>query len=160
MLVAKVIEGQIVNVADYKSMFPSVAFPPGEPTDAWLSANSCMRVNVFKPHNRLTQVLEPAAPYIEDGWVYTVAVRDMTPEEVSASKLSAMSNIRAQRNRLLAETDWRYRRDQTTTPDWDAYCQALRDVPTTIAATGADPRIWNDWPRSPDYVLVSNTLGV
>jgi len=39
-------------------------------------------------------------------------------------------NIRADRDRRLAETDWRYRRDQTTTPEWDAYCQALRDVPT------------------------------
>jgi hypothetical protein len=39
-------------------------------------------------------------------------------------------NIRATRDQKLAETDWRYRRDQTTTPEWDAYCQALRDVPT------------------------------
>jgi len=39
-------------------------------------------------------------------------------------------NIRATRDQKLAETDWRYRRDQTTTPEWDAYCQALRDIPT------------------------------
>jgi len=38
-------------------------------------------------------------------------------------------SIRQTRNDRLAETDWRYRRDQTTTPAWDAYCQALRDVP-------------------------------
>jgi hypothetical protein len=37
-------------------------------------------------------------------------------------------NVRASRNTKLAETDWRYRRDLTTTPEWDAYCQALRDV--------------------------------
>lgn len=36
--------------------------------------------------------------------------------------------VREDRNRRLAETDWRYRRDQTTTPEWDAYCQALRDI--------------------------------
>ena len=40
------------------------------------------------------------------------------------------ANVRQTRNAKLAETDWRYRRDQTTTPEWDAYCQALRDVPT------------------------------
>lgn len=39
-------------------------------------------------------------------------------------------SVRQTRNAKLAETDWRYRRDQTTTPEWDAYCQALRDVPT------------------------------
>jgi hypothetical protein len=38
-------------------------------------------------------------------------------------------NVRATRDSKLAETDWRYRRDQTTTPEWDAYCQALRDLP-------------------------------
>ena len=39
-------------------------------------------------------------------------------------------SVRQTRNSKLAETDWRYRRDQTTTPEWDAYCQALRDIPT------------------------------
>ena len=39
-------------------------------------------------------------------------------------------SVRTTRNDKLAETDWRYRRDQTTTPEWDAYCQALRDVPS------------------------------
>jgi len=39
-------------------------------------------------------------------------------------------SVRQARNDKLSETDWRYRRDQTTTPEWDAYCQALRDVPT------------------------------
>ena len=38
-------------------------------------------------------------------------------------------SVRASRDTKLSETDWRYRRDQTTTPEWDAYCQALRDVP-------------------------------
>ena len=38
-------------------------------------------------------------------------------------------SVRTTRNDKLSETDWRYRRDQTTTPEWDAYCQALRDVP-------------------------------
>jgi len=39
-------------------------------------------------------------------------------------------SVRASRDTKLAETDWRYRRDQTTTPEWDTYCQALRDVPS------------------------------
>jgi len=38
-------------------------------------------------------------------------------------------SVRASRDTKLSETDWRYRRDQTTTPEWDAYCQALRDLP-------------------------------
>ena len=53
-------------------------------------------------------------------------------------------SVRASRNAKLAETDWRYRRDQTTTPEWDAYCQALRD----ISAQAGFP--WTiDWPEQP-----------
>jgi hypothetical protein len=39
-------------------------------------------------------------------------------------------SVRQTRDDKLKETDWRYRRDLTTTPEWDAYCQALRDVPS------------------------------
>jgi hypothetical protein len=52
--------------------------------------------------------------------------------------------VREDRNRLLAETDWRYRRDQTTTPEWDAYCQALRDITSQAGFP------WTiDWPVAP-----------
>jgi len=40
------------------------------------------------------------------------------------------AEVRQQRDTKLSATDWRYRRDRTTTPEWDAYCQALRDVPS------------------------------
>jgi hypothetical protein len=53
--------------------------------------------------------------------------------------------VRASRDTKLAETDWRYRRDQTTTPEWDAYCQALRDVP---AQEGFPWTI--TWPTQPE----------
>lgn len=53
-------------------------------------------------------------------------------------------SVRASRDDKLKETDWRYRRDQTTTPEWDAYCQALRD----ITAQAGFP--WTiDWPTNP-----------
>ena len=55
------------------------------------------------------------------------------------------ANVRAERNRKLAETDWRYRRDQTTTAEWDAYCQALRDIPSQAGFP------WNvQWPVQPE----------
>ena len=53
-------------------------------------------------------------------------------------------SVRTSRDDKLKETDWRYRRDQTTTPEWDAYCQALRDVP---AQAGFPWTI--DWPVQP-----------
>ena len=53
-------------------------------------------------------------------------------------------NVRASRNTKLAETDWRYRRDLTTTPEWDAYCQALRDITSQVGFP------WTfTWPEAP-----------
>ena len=39
--------------------------------------------------------------------------------------------LRIERNRLLQETDWRFRIDQEPSQAWYEYCQALRDLPTT-----------------------------
>ena len=53
--------------------------------------------------------------------------------------------VRDDRNKRLSETDWRYRRDMTTTPEWDAYCQALRDVPEQAGFP------WSiEWPVQPE----------
>ncbi len=38
--------------------------------------------------------------------------------------------VRNQRNRLLADTDWMALSDNTMTPAWASYRQALRDIPT------------------------------
>ena len=147
MFIAKVENGQVIKVADYREVFGRSV-----PTDEQVESQGYMRVNQFVAHDALTQKLIPAMPVIRDGWVYTMAVADMTAEEVQAAKDAAMANIRAQRNQMLSATDWRYRRDLTTTADWDAYCQALRDLPSTIAASGQDPRTFTAWPRDPNWV--------
>lgn len=36
--------------------------------------------------------------------------------------------VRTDRNKRLAETDWRFRTDMTPSQEWIDYCQALRDV--------------------------------
>jgi len=65
---------------------------------------------------------------VVDGVTTTAAEQEVA---YKASKDAEQAkSIRAERDRKLAETDWRYRRDQTTTPEWDAYCQALRDIPS------------------------------
>jgi hypothetical protein len=77
-----------------------------------------------------------------DGRVTTAAENEAA---YKAFKDAEQANaVRTSRNIKLDETDWRYRRDQTTTPAWDAYCQALRDVP---AQAGFPWTI--DWPVEP-----------
>ena len=78
---------------------------------------------------------------------------DIEPAQTAAEQEAAYKamkdteqakSVRASRDAKLGETDWRYRRDQTTTPEWDAYCQALRDVP---AQAGFPWTI--EWPVAP-----------
>ena len=73
-----------IQVADYTALFPNVSFPADGPDAEWLAENNCMPVNVWLPYDPATQILEPATPYIDGPWVYTVQVREMTPEELAA----------------------------------------------------------------------------
>jgi hypothetical protein len=77
-----------------------------------------------------------------DGNVTTAAQNEAAYKAMKDAEQA--KSVRTSRDTKLAETDWRYRRDQTTTPEWDAYCQALRDVP---AQTGFPWTI--TWPVQP-----------
>ena len=62
-----------------------------------------------------------------------------------------MRLLRIERNRRIAETDWRFRIDQEPKQEWFEYCQALRDLPVT-----ADPQLDDagnltniTWPEAP-----------
>lgn len=106
MLIAKVQDNQVLEVADYRAMFPDTSFPANGPDADWMAENSCMYVNTWLPYDPATQVLTPATPYIMDGWVYTVEVREMTPEEEQAYKDSIKAQNQAQARQILAQTDW------------------------------------------------------
>lgn len=47
-----------------------------------------------------------------------------------------MRLLKEERNRKLAETDWRFRVDQNPSQEWYEYCQALRDLPSN-----SDPQL-------------------
>ena len=59
-----------------------------------------------------------------------------------------MENLRAQRNSLLAETDWMGNSDVTMSADWKTYRQALRDITKTTPADDALSNI--TWPKKPE----------
>ena len=58
-----------------------------------------------------------------------------------------MVDLREQRNRLLAETDWMGNSDITMTDAWKTYRQALRDI---TSQTPSDDTLSNiNWPTKP-----------
>lgn len=135
MLIAKVENNVVLEVADYRSIFPNTSFPPSGISAEFMAENSCLPVTVWKQHDRATQRLVSAEPYIEDDQVYTVQVANKSQEELDAeaeaATTKAAASVRAERNRKLADSDWTQLADapidQTA---WATYRQALRDVPT------------------------------
>ena len=147
MLIAKVEDGQVINVSDYRDMFPNISFPASGPNAEFLEANSCMTVTVWKPYDQLTEKLASVAPYIEGNTVYTIAVEPLTREEIEANTESQWAKIRNQRDSLLSSCDWTQLPDvsfvEQAMQEWATYRQALRDV-----TSQTDP--YNiEWPIAP-----------
>lgn len=131
MLIAKVTDGAVVSVADYRSLFPNTSFPKG-PTAQFLHENGCMKVSAFVDHDSATQMLQPCQPYIQGNMVYTVQAVDKTAEQLAAEVAAKEAKQRKRRDELLAETDWVvifHTEKGTNIPlEWEVYRQALRDI--------------------------------
>ncbi len=142
MYIAKVDGNVVGEIVHYTKVFRNV------PTQELLEERGYKRINKFKPHDNLTERLNPTTPYVSGTYVFTVEVVDMTAEEIQQSKDSAMNQIRNVRNNMLQETDWYAIRKAETGTDMPTatatYRQALRDIPTTIGSD--DPRTWDSYP--------------
>lgn len=75
MNIAKLENGQII-VGNYKELFPNTSFPISGPNDDFFTENNCLKVSVFKEHDRNTEMLVGCDPYEENGIVYTVEVQN------------------------------------------------------------------------------------
>tara|TARA_R110001632_G_scaffold53915_4_gene132445 strand:+ start:2270 stop:2533 length:264 start_codon:yes stop_codon:yes gene_type:complete len=73
-----------------------------------------------------------------------VEVADLISESDNYVKSFSAIDVRNQRDRLLSDTDWMALSDNTMTPAWAAYRQALRD----ITAQEGFPYSVN-WPTKP-----------
>lgn len=154
MLIAKIENGQVVDVADYQSMFPNTSFPSSGANAQFLADNSCLGVTVFKPHNSKIEKLVAVAPYIEDNQVFTIAVEPLTAEEIAANTDSQAAQVRKQRDDLLASCDWTQLSDAPVDKQaWAIYRQELRD----ISSQAGFP--WEVvFPKDPNYVEPTITL--
>lgn len=78
-----------------------------------------------------TQVAEETNPTFNSEnqrWEQSWNVRDLSSDELQSKIEEYSEGIRQERNRRLAETDWRFRSDLTPSQEWVDYCQALRDI--------------------------------
>lgn len=119
----------VLEVGDYRTIFPQTSFTAAGPSDEFLAENNAKKVNVFLPYNPATQKLAACPPYVEGEWVYTVVVEPLTPEEQQERIDNQWGVVRIDRNARLAACDW------TQLPDspvdkatWATYRQELRDI--------------------------------
>ena len=89
------------------------------------------------------QVLKPGAAWVLRGTEYSGlewmdSGQQPTEQEVKAKLIELdaaepMRLLRIERNKKIAETDWRVLPDQTPSDDWINYRQALRDLPASAS---------------------------
>ena len=46
-----------------------------------------------------------------------------------------LKELREERNRRIAKTDWRFRSDLSPSQEWKDYCKTLRDLPANYSPT-------------------------
>lgn len=68
----------------------------------------------------------------EDNWQKVWAILEKTQEEVDEWVSAKSLNIRAERNRLISETDYLALSDTTLTPEMAVYRQSLRDITSQL----------------------------
>ena len=95
MLIAKVENDQVLEVADYRAMFPNTSFSANGIHDSFYAENGLMPVSVFKPYDQATEELVSCSPYIEDGQVFTMAIIPKTIQiiENTVSDMNFASSV-------------------------------------------------------------------
>ena len=157
MIIAKVDNGTVLEVADCSAMFPNTSFPSGGPTEDWMIENSCMYINSWLPYDQSTEQLVSVPPYIqsedETHWVYTVEVQPLTPEQIAQREEAAKQANKQQASALLSAVDWVELGDVdnsanppylTNKADFTVYRQQLREIAVNPPVTV------NEWPVKPE----------
>jgi len=127
---------------------PHTSFPRAM-SDAELAEHGLYPVSpreIPQPFDPLTQNAEVINPVLEAGvWVQTWSITAASSSEIEQRTADLIQSLEGQRNQYLSETDWMALSDNTLTPEWASYRQALRD----IASQGGFP-FSVTWPTKPE----------
>ena len=116
-------------IKDHTEWFPNTSFGDRGPSLDWIAEQGYYVITVWKPHDRATEKLVPAAPHLFDGMCCIVDVEPLTAEELQSRVDTQWAMIRSQRNQILKDTDWTQVADSPVDKAaWATYRQALRDI--------------------------------
>jgi len=108
---------------------PNTSFPK-RPSDAMLAEWGMQPVTkTDRPDVDHTKNVTEGTPVLNgDAWTQVWEVTDATAEEIAQRTEDQASSVRSTRDQLIADTDWMALSDNTLTPEWATYRQALRDI--------------------------------
>lgn len=124
--------GTVVTDSEFRALHPTTSFPP-QLTEALLD-DFAADVVFEGPQPTITRyqfVARQGVIQIGDKWHTNYVAIDMPPEAQAALDAQQAANVRTERNRRLAESDWTQLPDSP--PDaltWGVYRKALRDLPS------------------------------
>jgi hypothetical protein len=134
------IERYPYTVGDLRHDNPNTSFPKHVPADMLSGYGVYPVARAAVPQfDSLVQSLVAHAAPTEDAGQWTLGY-----DVVQKPEAMAGDNVRRERNRRLQETDWMALSDNTMTPEWASYRQALRD----ITSQGGFPYAI-EWPTKP-----------
>ena len=153
----KITNGQIdkypYTVGDLRRDNPNTSFPKQVPAEL-MAAYGMYPVGyeAAPDYDPMTHRLQHSdMPVLKDGaWVLTKTAVALTAEQIADRDAAMAKEVRSQRDRLLAETDWvviMHTEKGTNIPaDIEIYRQALRDITSHANFPHLDEA---DWPVKP-----------
>lgn len=117
---------------------PNTSFPKLMSDSVLASFNVYEVIDVAHPEIEDTQIAYHTgnAVQVDGEWQREWAIRDKTSDQITEENNRLASEMREQRNKLLAETDFYALSDVTMSNEMKTYRQALRDLPSD-----------SDWPN-------------
>jgi len=108
---------------------PNISFPK-KPSDELLKNFDMFRVaKVERPAYAHTKSITEGSPVLSNGvWTQVWNVTDASAEKIAERTANEAVSVRAERDQLLADTDYLALSDNTLTAEMTTYRQALRDI--------------------------------
>ena len=143
-----VVETYPYSIGQLRKDNPTISFPKS-PDNALLARWGVFPVQPQNPpaFNQATQNCNRVNPTLQNGvWVETWSVTAASADEVNRRNQEMSAQVRAQRDSLLAQSDWTQVADAPVDKTaWATYRQGLRD----ITAQAGFP--WSvTWPTKPE----------
>jgi len=138
--------GAVVTESEFRAMYLDTSFPQVlvEGLLDNFGADPVLNGPQAQP-SRYQTAYRNGVEQINGKWYTKYSIADMDDEAKAALDAQQAASMRAERNRRLSETDWRFRSDMSPSQPWVEYCQALRDVPNQSGFP------WEvQWPTQPE----------